>query len=289
MNRLQKKCFIGASGMHLLLLVILFVGPAFLSADKVDDSPVLTIVPDMTTDRDAQGGGPAPRPIIQPAPTPAAPVQPLQQPVQPPRPEPKPPVEKPAEKVVPRQVEPVKDPRPDPNALATDKKQPHKVAISDTVVKIKDRKPTTSTADKRAEAQAAADRRKFVAAANAIRSGLSQTTTIETAPGGFGGGGPSYANYAQTVRKIYNDAWNAWSVPDDVTDDEATVQVSVTIARDGRVTSSRIVRSSGSRAVVNAAQAVLDRVTSVRPFPAESKDTERTFTMTFKLNAKKLG
>jgi TonB family protein len=280
MNRLQKKCFIGATGMHLLLLTILFVGPAFLSADKVDDSPVLTIVPDLTTDRDVQGGGPAPRPVVQPAPTPAPPVQ-----------APPPVVQPKVEKV--EKAQPVKDAKTDPNALEarTDKKQPRKVQVSDTVVTIKHRKPrtTTSTTDKQAEAQAAADRRKFIAAANAIRSGLSQTTTIETSPGGFGGGGPSYANYAQVVRKIYNDAWNAWSVPDDVTDDEATVQVSVTIARDGRVTSSRIVRSSGSRAVVNAAQAVLDRVTSVRPFPAESKDTERTFTMTFKLNARKLG
>ncbi len=31
MNRLQKKCVIATAGLHLLLLVILFVGPAFFN------------------------------------------------------------------------------------------------------------------------------------------------------------------------------------------------------------------------------------------------------------------
>ncbi len=37
MNRLQKKCVIATAGFHLLLLVILFVGPAFFwSREKPD-------------------------------------------------------------------------------------------------------------------------------------------------------------------------------------------------------------------------------------------------------------
>jgi len=41
MNRLQKKCIMATAGFHLLLLVILFVGPAFFwSREKPDDSPV---------------------------------------------------------------------------------------------------------------------------------------------------------------------------------------------------------------------------------------------------------
>ena len=78
MSRLQKKCFIGASGMHLLLLVVLFVGPAFMSGDKVDDTPVLTFIPTITTDDKVSGGG-APKP-----PTPQLPPverPPVQQPV----------------------------------------------------------------------------------------------------------------------------------------------------------------------------------------------------------------
>lgn len=293
MNRLQKKCFIGAGGMHLLLLTILFVGPAFLTAERVDDSPVLEIMPDIATDRDAKGGGEKSTPA---PPTPARPIQPPQQPVQPRRADPPPRVE--PQKVEPQKVEkvdkvePVKDNKTAPDALEarTDKKQPHKVQVSDTVVKIKDRKPnpSTATSTSQAEAKAAAERsRQLANAANAIRGGISQTTSVEiTSTGGFGGGGPSYANYNQVVRKIYYDAWNAWSVPDSVNDDQASVQVSVTIARNGQVISSRILSSSGSRAVVEAAQKVLDRVSYVKEFPAGAKDTERTFTMTFKLNAK---
>jgi TonB family protein len=173
------------------------------------------------------------------------------------------------------------------------------VQINPTVINPRDRKPptkpvpdpaVTAAAEAAATARANAERnRKFTVAINKIKGGLTSSLQVEmpTGPNGPGGGGPSYANYTQVVRKIYNDAWNAWPVPNDLTDDEATVQVSVTIARNGRVVSSRILRSSGSRAVINAAQAVLDRVTIVKEFPAESQDTEKTFTFTFKLNAKK--
>jgi len=283
MSRLQKKCFVGATGIHVFLLALLFVGPAFFVAEKVDDSPILEIIPDVTTDRDVKGGGnPNPQ---QSTPPPPQPTQPRTVDPQPPTPVPR------TEQIEPRKVqkvqksEPIKETRNEDAVAAKDKPQPHKVQVSDTVVKIRERKPATTTSS--ADKQAAAERsQRYANAVKALRAGLSQTTSIETPTGGFGGGGPSYANYTQVVRKIYNDAWNAWSVPDDVTDDEATVQVRVTIARNGRVVKSEILRSSGSRAVINAAQAVLDRVTFVKEFPADSKDTERTFTMTFKLNAR---
>jgi hypothetical protein len=34
MNRLQKKCVIVTAGIHLLLLVILMVGPAFFRSEE---------------------------------------------------------------------------------------------------------------------------------------------------------------------------------------------------------------------------------------------------------------
>jgi TonB family protein len=88
------------------------------------------------------------------------------------------------------------------------------------------------------------------------------------------------------VRRIYTEAWR---IPDDVTDDEAIIKVSVTIARTGHVISSRILQSSGSRLVDKSIQATLDRVTFVRPFPDGSKDSQNTFNITFSLKAKKLG
>ena len=41
-NRLQKKCFIASAGFHLLLAVILLIGPGFLpSKNSQDDLPLL--------------------------------------------------------------------------------------------------------------------------------------------------------------------------------------------------------------------------------------------------------
>ena len=88
------------------------------------------------------------------------------------------------------------------------------------------------------------------------------------------------------MQRVYTDAWR---IPEDVTDDEATVKVSVTIAHAGHVISSRIIQSSGSKLVDKSIQATLDRVTFVWPFPEGSKDSQKTFNISFSLKAKKLG
>jgi len=83
MNRLQKKCAFVTAGVHLLLVVILLVGPAFFAPrPKADDFHVLDVIPANLIDaafnsgvRDAQ-----PPPVVQPAPQP--PPQPV---VTPPR------------------------------------------------------------------------------------------------------------------------------------------------------------------------------------------------------------
>ena len=56
MNRLQKKCVMATAGFHLLLLVILFVGPAFFwSQEKPDDTPVLDMIPANLVDSASTG------------------------------------------------------------------------------------------------------------------------------------------------------------------------------------------------------------------------------------------
>ena len=82
MNRLQKKCFIATAGFHLLLLVILFVGPAFFWArEKADDTPVLEMIPANLVDSattGVQGAQPPPAPAqtpVKPVVTPPAPCQ----------------------------------------------------------------------------------------------------------------------------------------------------------------------------------------------------------------------
>src|SRR5437868_7090532 len=75
MNRLQKKCFVASTGVHLLLVLILFVGPAFLSAPKkAENLQDLNFIPTVTVDALMSGGG-TPR-AAAPAPTPPVPTPP---------------------------------------------------------------------------------------------------------------------------------------------------------------------------------------------------------------------
>ena len=294
MSRLQKKCFIGATGFHLLLLAVLIVGPVLMSPGESDSTPVLEFIPMIVTESSNQGGG-TPRPTPPTTTPPAAQPQPQPQ-VQPQVSQPQPPPQRDPD---PPKVEKVKPAKPDPESLEPKpEKKPHQVQISEKVINPRERKPPTkplpdpvaaATAAAAATAHAAAERKQQVAAAlKNISSGLTSSTKIEMpdGPNGPGGGGPSYASYGQEVRRIYTEAWR---IPDDVTDDEATVRVSVTIARAGHVISSRIIQSSGSKLVDKSIQATLDRVTFVRPFPDGSKDSQKNFNISFSLKAKKLG
>src|SRR5277367_2928098 len=93
MNRLQKKCVIATAGFHLLLLVILFVGPAFFWArERPDDTPVLDMIPPNQVDSVTTGvqGAQPPKlapPVVAPQPQPTPP---LPKPVVQPAPEPAP-------------------------------------------------------------------------------------------------------------------------------------------------------------------------------------------------------
>ena len=79
MNRLQKKCVIATTGVHLLLIVILFVGPAFFySKPKADDLQVLDVIPANLIDAPFNSGVANAAP---PPPAPAAPPQPPPPPV----------------------------------------------------------------------------------------------------------------------------------------------------------------------------------------------------------------
>ena len=112
MNRFQKKCFIVSAGLHLLLAVMLVVGPAFLSSrGKLDNAPLLDFIsPNMIpTDGNAFGGG---GPMMRPTSS-----QP-QQPQQPPEPA-----------VAPPQVQqPVVQPQPKPEVAKVQTPEPPKIS-----------------------------------------------------------------------------------------------------------------------------------------------------------------
>jgi TonB family protein len=292
MNRLQKKCFIASAGLHLFLVLILVIGPAFLSSkSKLEEMPTIDFIPTKLIDAAFSGGGnPNSRP---PPPAPPTPPTPQTREVAPPEPKPEP---KP-EPVKTRDPEPIKEPvkpaKPVVESFEVPKTPKHpKPEITTTAVSRNpdsQKKPKqTSDADARAKKEAD-DHRKAVASliastSQSLRNDLSPATPIDVNPGP-GGGGEAYANYAQVVKSAYE---HAWLPPDDNANEEAITKVTVTISRAGHVKSSRILRGSGDPSVDRSIQRTLDRVTFIAPFPEGTKDQERTFTINFNLKAKRL-
>jgi outer membrane biosynthesis protein TonB len=292
MSRLQKKCFIGATSLHGLLLLALVVGPGFFTEKEMPSEPMIEIITDRATD--AINPNPGTPGSSQGAPPPPVTPPPQVQQRQPtPEPEPPRPTPPPVERVVQREeVQPPKPNRQTQKPNDSDKPKKSTIKISDTKVKLtaqrvqaNNRNTATADAQAKADAKAAADRaRLFAKAGERIGSGISSSTTIKL-DGPVGNGGAGLANYGQIVRKRYTDAW---VMPTDLTDDEATIEVTVTIRRDGTVLSARIIDSTGSRLAANSIQRTLDRVTSIGvPFPDGATESQRTFTMTFSLKAKK--
>ena len=294
-NRLQNKCFIAATSVHLLLMLILLVGPAFLaSSSKPDNTPVLDIIPFTSIEQAfaPSGGNPnagqAPPPIEhprQPAP---------QNPVEPPKTSPEPPkLVKKEEPIVDPPKETPKQKVPDETSEepAQSKKQPPKVKVNLAVVdRSKVQPPNSKTPSTEMQEKAEARERERIAsavrdAAKGIRSGSSKSTEIDI-PLGTGGGGEYYANFLQAVKSLYA---NAWTVPDGVTDDEATTAVAITILRDGTVREAHITRSSGNDKVDQSVQALLNRIRFAVPLPKDSKQSERTVKLKFNVKAKLLG
>ena len=268
MNRAQKKCFIASAGLHLLLALILLIGPAFLSSSnsKVEDQAMIDFIPLKTIDAAFSGGG-------NPqggSPPPSNPEPPQ---AKPPVPQPDPPKRiTPEPKAV--------DPKP-PARKLPDVSLDLRVRPKNTPPKLK---PATET-DSQSKAAEEQQRRFASAARNAaqnLHGSLSSSTSIELK--GPGGGGVPYANFLDAVKKRYSDAW---IVPDGVTDDEATAKASVTIARDGTVSDAHIVRSSGNVLADQSVELVLRRVTFAAPLPEGAKENQRTVTINFNVKAKR--
>jgi TonB family protein len=292
MNRLQKKCLIAAAGTHLLLLVVLFCSAFVRPTPPPDNTQVLEMIPSAATDKALSSGV---REAQPPPPAPEPPTPPVVQPPTPPTPtEPPPPDVKPPEPV--KQSEPVKPPEvtepPVPNAdvpTAKPKPQPHKVVVD--LKEVVRKTPTVTDnheAEERAEkaAEKAAEHARevrakaFNSALSNIKTRTSSSTTIDMP----GDSTVAYANYGAIVKSIYTAAWR---LPETAANDEANVKVSVTIARDGRVTESHIIDRSGDPSLDRSIQNTLDRVTEIRPFPDDSTDKERTYIINFNLKAKR--
>ncbi len=276
MNRLQKKCVLATAGFHLLLLIILFVGPAFFSErEKQDDLPVLEMIPANVVDSASTGvrnAEPPPTPAVElPQPTPAPPV-----------PTPKPAVVTPPDPTpTPEKVEPVKPAKPvvKPAPAPVEKTTPAKPQTPKVNLQLTERTvpKTTST-----PARTKPDNSKAVnSTLRALRNNLSSATTIDMP----GNSSAAAANYAQIVKSVYE---QAWIPPDNTASDDADVKVKVTIASDGSVISAHVIGASGDASVDRSVRGALDRVQSLPPFPSGSTDKERTYIINFNLKAKRL-
>jgi protein TonB len=271
MNRLQKKCVMATAGVHLLLLVILFVGPAFFySRPKADDLQVLDVIPAHLIDAAFNSGvanatPPPPAPVALPQPPPPTPV------VTPPAPAP--------EKV--EKTEPVKPPdKLSPDSLKpvekTAKTEPRKIQINTQLVRRPAPKnsPTTDNSQQ-LEQQARAIR---IALRN-LKGNLTSAMVVD-APGT---GSVAYASYKDALGSIYYDAWT----PDGAANDDANTFVKITVASDGSVINARIITPSGDEKMDDSIQRTLQRVTAVPPLPDKSK-VQQDFTIKFNLKTKRI-
>jgi outer membrane biosynthesis protein TonB len=271
MNRLQKKCFIASAGTHLLLALILLVGPAFLSAKspRMDDMPLLDIIPSKTVDALVAPGGGTPPPRQQ-TPTPPA-VPPAVQTKPAPTPQdPDPP------KVVEKQES-------DSLEVKKDHKRLPQVSIK-LVTKTRPRQTEKQTTKSDYQEREATNRQRE--AVNRVLANMgsasSSAATIHISDG-WGNSGASYANFFQVVKSVYTRNWN---VPDGASDG-AVISVSVTIARNGDVVSSRITHRSGDAIADSSVEILLDRVHYVAPLPEDSKEDQRTVQIDFSVRAAK--
>ena len=132
MDRLQKKCLIGTTSAHALLILILIVGPGFFrSTPKVDDMPVLVMISTPLTDSKMNSGQPTPtQPPPQPKPLPPQPKPEVTPP--PPKPTPTPEPTKPVVKTQ-EPDQPEQPDKPSPDAIMPVKKvvkhKEHKIEV----------------------------------------------------------------------------------------------------------------------------------------------------------------
>ena len=199
--------------------------------------------------------------------------------------EPPKPVTKPPEKEIDENAV-----KPSPEKKQTPQVKVNLTEVDRSKVKPKPEKSAAEIAREKARAEAAerAESERILAAARdaarGVRSGASKSTEIDMP--GYGGGGVPYANFLQAVKSLYA---NAWTVPDGVTDDEATATASITILKDGTVREARITRSSGNDRVDQSVETVLNRIRFAVPLPDGAKENQRTVTIKFNVKAKLLG
>jgi colicin import membrane protein len=132
----------------------------------------------------------------------------------------------------------------------------------------------------RAQAAARAFHARVQQSIRALGAGFAPGTSIDVP----GAGGALFGNYKLIVEAMYQ---QAWITPQEVNAESAVCRAKVVIRRDGTVIESRIIKSSGIRAMDKSVERALE-LKFIAPFPEESKDMQRLFYINFDLKTKRL-
>jgi protein TonB len=300
MTRLEKKCLVASAGLHGLLTVILFASAGFSSSPPPMDLQIMTLIPANIVDRAGSGGG---TPVVNLLQQPKALPQPQPQPIPPPQPQPQsePARPAPAERVhqtVERVVKAAPTPKETSRELPTpdetkevsmdSKPRPskplkHEIHVSYTLAnagsthkKPEKSAPTESSTSARSEARRLKEIENSLSElASGVRTSASSNTIVDLA--GVGGG-EAFAGYRDVVFNIY---YHAWITPEDSASRQASVDAKVVVARDGSIIVAEMIKSSDDQTLDKSVERALRRVTKLPPFPAGTRDEQRTFVIRF--------
>ena len=261
MSRLLKKCLFLSIGLHILLAAALLICTAFFVAKPEKIMPTLSMIAPDVLDNLLN-----PQPVSTPKKNPNPPVRRIVTPTPPKKVTPTPP-----RKVTPKKkqspaLKPTKSkvtPKP--------KRKTIKIAQNTQTSKGATGRPKKNTHPKTPPVSA-----KQLNTIKSMRNQLSAAINVNVA----GTNAAAFTSYANFVVGVYRRTWEPL-IPSGLARSRIT-KVSVTIRRDGRVLSARIIRKTGDAALDRSVQRALDRVKTIgKSFPSGSKDSQRTFTLDF--------
>jgi outer membrane biosynthesis protein TonB len=99
-----------------------------------------------------------------------------------------------------------------------------------------------------------------------------------------GTGGEVFADYRSYLAAFYKQKWNQHK-PGGISVKTASALTTVTIGHDGKVRGYKILESSGLAEIDKTIRLVFERYDHLQSFPSSSKDDERTFTLTFRIES----
>lgn len=316
-DRIQKKCFLGSSLMHVGVILIVLIGSAFSKPRPEPPPPavMVTLSGDVPVTDGPSNAGSAPQPRTEeksqvtsqpPAVTPPQREPEKIEPVTPPKhvktsvpkPAPAPKIQEELPPVGDFTFKDTKKTKPAPKEK--------KFNLTDAV----DITDTKKQAKEDAEKQKREDRleqerlyretrekqanviKRFRESYSATSSGMASAMSSKWSPSGVivqvganGTGdseGPASANYRDHVFTAY---YRAWAPPESVSGNP-TVEVRIVVQQDGRITSAEIVTPSGNSSMNDSVNRALLRVPTLPAFPSGSRDTQRTYNIIFDISKK---